>query len=430
MTRIDWIDTVVIGAGHAGLATSWALRGASREHVVLERGDIGDSWLRDRWDSLRLLTPAWLNELPGLAGRDDPDAFLSAATFAERLGVYAAAVQAPVLPRTLVRSLHPWTGTGTGTYRFRVMTDAGAWLAQNVIIATGPGTSPLVPAQVGDLSPDLHVVASSAYRNPRALPDGGVLVVGASSSGVQIADELARSGRRVLVAVGGHTRMPRRYRGMDIYWWLQRTGRLDRRIDEVPDPTAARRESSLQLIGRDPVLPVDLPALRDRGVELLGRWIAADGPRARFAEDLPATCGVAERRLRRILAAIDVHIDATGLTREVLAPDPPTAFLPSPARTIVDLRAEGVRTVVLATGHRPHLPWLRVPVLDEEGRIRQHLGVTPAPGLYTVGQRFQTRRSSGLIAGAQHDVAEVVAHLTQPRSGVAAGAASPEAGLR
>lgn len=429
MTRIDGIDTVVIGAGHAGLVTSRALRDAGREHVLLERGEIGDSWVHGRWDSLTLLTPAWMNELPGSPGGDDPDAFLTAAGFAERLRTYAAAVRAPVLPGTVVRGVHQVAGTGT--YRYRVMTDAGAWLAHNVIIATGPGGRPVVPAPAEGLSPDLHVVASSTYRNPRALPAGGVLVVGASSSGVQIADEIARSGRRVLLSVGRHTRVPRRYRGMDIYWWLQRTGRLDRRIDEVPDPIAARRESSLQLVGREPARAVDLPALSERGVELLGRWIGADGHCARFADDLTATCAVAERRLRRVLTAIDGHIDASGLEREVLPPDGPAGFVPAHSRASVDLRAEGISTVVLASGYRTHVPWLRVPVLDERGGIRQHLGVTPAPGLYTVGQRFQTRRSSGLIAGAQNDVAAVVAHLTRSAASVfPAVAARPEAGPR
>ncbi len=428
MTRIELIDTVVIGAGHAGLATSRALRDIGCEHVVLERGDIAEAWRRERWDSLRLLTPAWMNELPGMAGDSDPDAFLTAATFADQLEAYAATVQAPVLPHTSVLSVHPFAGSRS--YRYRVMTDGGAWLARNVIIAAGPGSVPVLPEPVGALSPAVHVLASSAYRNPHALPAGGVLVVGASSSGVQIADELARSGRRVLIAVGGHTRIPRRYRGMDIYWWLQRTGRLSRRIDDVADPVAARRESSLQLIGRYPTRSVDLPAMRDRGVELLGRWIGADSHRALFADDLTATSAVAERRLRRVLAGIDRHIDASGLTREVLPPDPPAGFVPPPSRLMVDLRAEGVTTVVLATGYRTHVPWLRVPVLDREGRIRQHHGVTPVAGLYTVGQRFQTRRSSGLIAGAQHDVAEVIAHLSQPRISVEAAAALPEAGAR
>lgn len=428
MTGIDRIDTVVIGAGHAGLAMSRALRAAGREHVVLERGDIGESWLNERWDSLTLLTPAWLNRLPGWTAPDAPDTFLTATTFAARLRAYAAAVQAPVQPNTTVRSVN--RSTDAGSCRYRVLTDAGTWLAQNVIVATGPGGSPVVPTPVADLSPDLHVLASSAYRNPQELPAGGVLVVGASSSGVQIADELARAGRRVLLAVGRHTRIPRRYRGMDIYWWLQRTGRLDRRIDEVPDRAAARRESSLQLIGRDPARSVDLPALRDRGVELLGRWVGAHGPRVRFAADLTVSCQTAEARLRRLLAAIDEHIDAVGLEREVLPPDPPTAFAPTPARTSVDLRAEGVTTVVLATGHRTYLPWLHVPVFDSTGRIREHLGVTPAAGLYTVGQRFQTRRSSGFIAGAQHDVAAVIDRIGRSAVGVAATGALPEGGLR
>lgn len=406
MTRID---TLVIGAGHAGLITSAALTDAGRDHVVLERGDVGDSWRRARWDSLTLLTPAWMNELPGWTSADDPDAFLTAPAFAERLRAYGSAVQAPVMPQTTVHAVCP---DASGPSRYRVSTDRGTWLARNVVLATGPGARPWVPEPVADLAPDLDVVPALAYRSPRGLRPGGVLVVGASASGVQIADELARAGRRVLVAAGRHTRVPRRYRGMDIYWWLQRTGRLDRRIDEVADPRAARREVSLQLVGRDPVHPVDLAALRDRGVELLGRWVAADGPTARFADDLPTSCADAERRLRRLLAAIDAHVAATGLELEVVEPDAPDTFSPPPSRTTVDLRAEGISTVVLATGYRTHLPWLEVPVLDRDGAIRQHHGVTPAPGLYTVGQRFQTRRSSGLIAGARHDVASVVAHLT------------------
>lgn len=422
------IETVVIGAGQAGLATSRALGEAGHDHVVLERGEVGDSWRR-RWDSLTLLTPEWMNELPGWAGPGgDPDAFPTAATFADRLGAFAASSQAPVLTATTV--LEVSAAVAAGRNRFQVTTDAGAWLARNVVLATGPGSRPVVPGPVRGLAADVDVISAAGYRNPRSLRGGGVLVVGASSSGVQIADELARSGRRVLVAVGRHTRVPRSYRGMDIFWWLQRTGRLDRRIEQMPDPRAARHEASLQVVGRHPAHSVDLPALRQRGVELLGHWTGAEGSRAAFADDLAASCADAERRMRRLLASVDAHAAATGLAHEVLAPDAPAPFLPTASRTCVDLHAEGISTVVLATGYRCHVPWLRIPVLDADGTIRQRNGATCVPGLFTVGQRFQSRRSSGLIAGARHDAAEVVSQIIGIRPQVPAIVVPPEGGSR
>jgi putative flavoprotein involved in K+ transport len=408
---MDTVHTVVIGAGHAGLVTSRALAAAGVEHVVLERGEVGRSWRDERWDTLTLLTPAWMNALPG-DGRhvEDPDAFLTARQFAARLADYAASGPAPVLTGTAVEQVR--AVASEGTRRFRVATQVGTWSARNVVVATGPGAHPVVPAALRALPARVSVVPALAYRRPSAVPPGAVLVVGASSSGVQIADELARSGRRVLLAVGRHTRVPRRYRGMDLYWWLQRTGRLDRRRTELADPGAGRHEPSLQLVGREPVHAVDLPALQSRGVELLGRLVGLHATRARFADDLAASAADADRRMRRVLASIDAHIAATGLSDEVLAPDVPAGYRPPPARTEVDLAAERITAVVLATGLRPHLPWLRVPVLGPDGAIREDHGISEVPGLYTVGQRFQSRRSSGLIAGARHDVAIVVDHLT------------------
>jgi putative flavoprotein involved in K+ transport len=407
---MDTVHTVVIGAGHAGLVTSRALAEAGVEHVVLERGEVGRSWRDERWDSLTLLTPAWMNALPGGTSRDDPDAFLTARDFADRLVAYAASGGAPVLggaPVQEVRALAP-----AGSRRFRVVTPVGTWLARNVVVATGPGSRPVVPAPLAQLPAQVHLLPALAYRRPSALPAGAVLVVGASSSGVQIADELARNGRRVLLAVGRHTRVPRRYRGMDLYWWLHRTGRLDRRITELPDPTTGRHEPSLQLVGREPGRAVDLPALQSRGVELLGRFVGVHGTTAQFADDLAARVADADRRMHRLLASIDAHIATTGLSDEVLAADVPAPHHPPVARTEVDLAAERISTVVLATGLRPHLPWLQVPVLGPDGAVREDHGISEVPGLYTVGQRFQSRRSSGLIAGARHDVAIVVDHLT------------------
>jgi putative flavoprotein involved in K+ transport len=265
------------------------------------------------------------------------------------------------------------------------------------------------------------VITSADYRNSRRLGAGGVLVVGASSSGVQIADELARSGRDVVLAVGRHTRMPRRYRGMDVFWWLEATGRLARTVDEVPDPDRARNEVSMQLVGRvgaDPVeSAVDLGALQRRGVRLTGRLLGLHGHAATFGDGLAVLTADADRRMHAFLDSVDRYVDRTGLTREVLPPVRPGAVRPLPAPTRLDLRAEGIGTVVLATGHRPDHGYVDLPVLAADGTFRQTRGVTEAPGLYVVGQRFQHRRDSGFIDGARHDAHAVVQHLT-------AGAAS------
>lgn len=238
MTAPHTTDTVVIGAGHAGLAVSRLLTRAGREHIVLDRGRVAERWRTARWDSLRLLTPAWMTRLPGSLPVDDPDAFWSAGELVGRLEQYAASFGAPLVTGVTVTRLTAGPHSG-----YDVHTTHGTWRARAVVVATGPHGAPRVPATVGRA--DLPVITSADYRSPRRLDAGGVLVVGASSSGVQIADELARSGRDVVLAVGRHTRVPRRYRGMDVFWWLEATGRLARTIDEVPDPDAARHDVSL-----------------------------------------------------------------------------------------------------------------------------------------------------------------------------------------
>lgn len=399
-------DTVVIGGGQAGLAVSWHLTVSRRDHVVIERGRVGHRWRVDGWDSLRLLTPNWMSRLPGWSYRhDDPDGYLPAAGLVEHLQRYADAFGAPVLTGTAVLSVRK---TVDG---FAVSTDRGTWHARHVVVATGACAQPFIPDAAARLRASLEQVTPATYRNPGALPPGGVLVVGASASGAQIARELCQAGRRVILAVGQHTRVPRRYRGMDIWWWLERLGRLDRPIDTVPDPDRARREPSLQLVGR-PGEDLDLGTLAEAGVVLGGRLIGVDGDRVRFADDLAATTRVAEARLRRLLDAVDSHVVTHGLTGEVLAPRPFRPLRPAPAITELDLAAAGIGTVVWATGYRPSYPWLQLPVLDGRGEIRQHRGLTPVAGLYAVGLRFGQRRSSGLLDGVRHDARTVVGHLT------------------
>ncbi len=407
-------DTVVIGAGHAGLAVSHRLTEAGRDHVVLDRGRVAERWRSERWDSLHLLTPNWMTRLPGwdYSGYD-LEGYMAVGELVSHLERYAEAFSAPVRTGTTVLSV---SATDRG---YRVVTDQGTWTTRHVVVATGPWGTPQIPAGVDTAASDLHLTTASRYRNPGALPDGGVLVVGASSSGVQIADELARSGRRVVLAVGRHTRMPRRYRGMEIFWWLERTGRLARTIDEVSNPAAARTEPSIQLVGHNEpdrfVEDLDLAALANRGVRLTGRLRTLHKGKASFEDNLPASVVESDARMHRFLDAVDEHIDRTGLGREVWAPVRPRQFVPTAVPARLDLRAEQISTVVLATGYRPHHPWLQVPVTASDGSIHQHRGITPAPGLYVVGQRFQHRRDSGFIHGARYDAESVVDHLTSSR---------------
>jgi putative flavoprotein involved in K+ transport len=416
-------DTVVIGAGHAGLAVSRLLTAAGHEHVVLERGRVGERWHTERWDSLRLLTPNWMTRLPGWTyGGPDPDGYLSAGGFVGLLDGYAASFGAPVIESTNVEqvSLAPQPSG----CRYLVVTDRGTWHTRHVVIATGPHGVPRRPAAVDPGG--IEVVAAPKYRNPAQLPPGGVLVVGASSSGVQIADELARAGRPVVLAVGRHTRMPRRYRGMDVFWWLSSTGRLARTIDDVPDVSAARREPSLQLVGRKHAGSLDLAVLRAHGVRLAGRLERVAGGTAWFRDDLAGTVTVAERRMHRVLDAADEYAVRAGLDTELCPPLRPPAIAVPATPDRVNLRAEQINTILLATGYRPHHPWLRLPITAPDGSIEQHHGVTAAPGVYVVGQPFQHRRDSTYIDGARHDAEAVVRTLLSRAGGLVASCASSQ----
>ena len=407
MDKLVHVDTVVIGAGHAGLAMSRLLTQAGHDHVVLDRGRIGERWRTERWDSLHLLTPNWMTRLPGWPySGPDPDGFMPASALVRSLERYATSFAAPVMSGTAVLAVHR-----AGLEQYDVATDRGAFRTSHIVVATGPHGSPRIPA--GLAAADVEVLTSNRYRNPAQLAAGGVLVVGASSSGVQIADELSRSGRDVVLAVGRHTRMPRRYRGMDAFWWLERTGRTARTIDEVRDPEVARSEPSLQLIGRPGHNhdDLDLATLQSRGVRVTGRLGSLAGHTATFADDLAHHVTAADQVMHRFLDAVDEHIDRTGLTAEVWPASRPAPVDVRPAPRRLNLAAEGIGTVLLATGFTPDHSWLHLPIHGPDGRIRQYRGVTDAPGVYVVGQRFQHRRDSGFIDGARHDVRAVATHL-------------------
>jgi putative flavoprotein involved in K+ transport len=436
---MPYTDTVIIGAGHAGLAMSRRLADRGVRHVVLDRGSVGERWRTARWDSFRLLTPNWLSRLPGWQYTGPaPDGFMTAGEFVGYLCDYARSFDAPVSPHTLVTRVEQascgfvvhterasWRDASesrSGQFQRRPRSGTGqqcgdgtAWAARCVVIATGYHNRATIPELASGLAPDIAQLTPAGYRSPSSLPDGGVLVVGGSASGVQIAHELVNAGRRVVLAVGSHTRLPRRYRGRDILWWLDRIGSLDRAIDDLPDPAGAMAEPSLQLAGTANGDRLDLDTLRRAGVRLAGRLRAIDGTRAEFADDMGETFGAAQRRLARLLAEIDAYAAATPGMADG-PPDPPPAIAVPTGPSTMDLRRPGISTVVWATGFRPWYPWLDVPVLDAGGRIRHCRGVTEVPGLYAIGLRFQHRRNSSFVDGARHDAAYLADQITASRT--------------
>lgn len=389
-------DTVVIGGGQAGLAMSRCLGELGIEHVVLERGRIAERWRSERWDSLRLLTPRWQSRLPsyGYTG-PSPDGYMTKDELVSYLVRYARAFAAPVETETTVMRVEP------DSRGYRVTTNRGTWLAQRVVVATGSCDTPLVPEAASALARGVRQLTASSYANPSSVPPGGVLVVGASASGVQIAEELARAGRDVVVAVGSHTSLPRSYRGRDVMWWMDRIGVLDEGADATRDLEAARRAPSLQLIGEP--RSIDLEGLRALGVRLAGRLTAADGSDVAFASDLGTSVAASERRRARMLARIDAFVAASDLERVFPHEErrPPMIVPKTPAA--LDLRREKIATVLWATGYVRRYPWLHVPVFDARGEIRHRDGITSLPGLYVLGLRLQRTRKSSFLDGVGAD---------------------------
>jgi putative flavoprotein involved in K+ transport len=407
-------DVTVIGAGQAGLAMSHCLTRQGIDHVVLERGGTANAWRTERWDSLRLLTPNWMSRLPGFTYTGaDPDGYMTAGEVGDHLDAYRASFGAPVRHETSVESVNP------ADDRFSLRTSTGTITSSAVVIATGACGTPHIPSIAADFPAQTRHLAPIHYRNAGDV-EGPVLVVGASASGAQIADELARTGHDVTLAVSNHVRLPRRYRGMDIHWWLEKVGVLDEHISQVEDPLKARRTPSLQLVGSPDGRNLGLNELRASGVQIVGRLAGVAGSTLQFSGSLANVVRSADLKQNRLLDRCDEYAIATGISPELTPPH-------RPDRTIVDeptltLDAERFRTVVWATGFRPQYPYLPTDLLDTKGGLRHDEGVTDQPGLLVLGTVFNRRRNSSFIDGVGRDATELAAEVRAHLERVAAPA--------
>jgi putative flavoprotein involved in K+ transport len=374
---------------------------------VLERGEVANSWRRERWESLRLLTPNWQSRLPGQRYEGpDPDGYLSVPEVTEFIERFAKSSRAPVRTGVNVTSVR------RAGDEYQVTTSDGEIRGRAVVIASGACNRPVVPPLSAAVPASVAQLTPFDYRGPGQLPGGGVLVVGASATGVQLAAEISRSGRPVTLSTGEHVRLPRLYRQRDVLWWMDAAGVWDQRYDEVDDLSRARKLPSPQLVGTPERSTLDLNALTALGVELVGRLAAVRDGRALFSGGLRNVFSLADLKMNRLLDSFDEWALTSGRDGEFAAPErfEPTRA-PQSARLQLDLRSGEIRTVVWATGFRPEYGWLDIPVTDEKGRLRHDGGVLEPPGLYALGLPVLRRRKSTFICGIEDDAREVTGHL-------------------
>jgi putative flavoprotein involved in K+ transport len=398
------IDVIVIGAGHAGLSASHMLTEHGVQHVILERGEIANSWRNERWDSLKLLTPNWQTRLPGYyyAG-EDPDEYMGMSELIQFMQDYAEYSHAPVLTNTNVTSVRKKGGV------YYITSDRGAWVAKAVVIASGACNTPSVPAVARDLPAHLTQLTGHDYRSPEQIAAGGVLIVGASASGMQIADELLKAGHEVNMAVGEHVRMPRHYRGRNILDWMDHCGILGERYDEVEDIARGRRLPSSQLVGCNDKPLLDLNSLSDQGARITGRLMGFNNGVAQFSGSLRNVVALADLKMKRLLNSNDETI----ANESDIAPAEQfddTRLDDTPVLTL-DLEAASIRTIIWATGFKPDYSWLDVPVLDRKGHLKHDGGIVESPGLYVLGLPLMRRRKSSFIFGIEDDARDITSHL-------------------
>ncbi|WP_424928348.1 flavin-containing monooxygenase [Amaricoccus tamworthensis] len=391
---MEKIDTVVVGAGQAGVAMSEHLTGHGIPHVVLERDRIAERWRTGRWDSLVANGPAWHDRFPNMEFDCDGDAFADKESVAAYFEAYAKRLDAPIRTGVEVKSVTPRDGG------FLLETSGGRIEAHNVVAATGPFQKPAIPPVIPADAPPVQM-HSNAYRNPDQLPDGAVLVVGGGSSGVQIAEELMKAGRRVYLSIGPHDRPPRRYRQRDNVWWL---GVLGKWAANTPGPGA--EHVTIAVSGAEGGKTIDFRRLAQQGMTLLGMTAGYDEGKVTFADDLRTNLIAGDQNYLSVLDEADAYIAKHGLD---LPPEPEARYIPEDPDCVtnpileLDLVEAGIGTVLWATGYQFDFGWIRADTFDDRGRPVHERGVSREPGIYFVGLPWQSHRGSSFIWGVWHD---------------------------
>ena len=405
---VETIEVLVVGAGQAGIAMSEHLSQNGIPHLVLERARIAEKWRTGRWDNLVANGPAWHDRFPGLEFAGDADAFPGKDTVADYFVDYAAQIAAPIRCGVEVMDVRR-NAKGPG---FQVQTSTGMIEARYVIAATGPFQRPVMPALVPD-DAGITQIHSAAYRNPDQLPKGGVLVVGAGSSGAQIADELMQAGRRVTLSVGPHGRPPRRYRGRDFVWWLGVLNKWD--AEASPDT----KHVTIAVSGAQGGKTVDFRQLAAAGMTLAGRVQGYADGEISFGGDLAANLAKGDADYLAVLAEADAYVTRNGLDLPpepeawLIAPDPICVTHPIAS---LNLAAAGITSIIWATGYALDFGWLKLDCFDAKGRPIHQRGVSREPGIYFLGLPWQARRGSAFIWGVWHDAKHVADHLAKLRA--------------
>lgn len=392
----ETVETVIVGGGQAGLAMSYCLSQRGREHIVLERARVAERWRTQRWDSLMFQFPNWSIGLPGRSyAGPDPDGFSHKDEILAFLEEYAVWIKAPLRTGVEVQSLRRGPHPG----RYLVSTNAGVFEARNVVIATGPYQRPRIPSLAAGLPADVVQVHAADYRNSQELPSGGVMVVGSGASGCQIAEELLTAGRQVFFAIGRHRRVPRRYRGHDVFWWRRALGHLDQKAEDTP---TERREPPPLVTGVGGGHDVDIRSYAKDGMTLLGHVREIRDGRVALIGDLEERLARGDQTFDEFTSAVDDYLRGRGIVSSEARPTTSARIAAKPPDEI-DIRVSDIRSVVWATGYALDFRWIELPVFDERGEPVQHRGATSAPGIYFLGLAWMHKVKSSFLYGVEED---------------------------
>ena len=401
------VDVAIIGGGQAGLATSWHLSQAKVDHVVLESGRVAETWRSRRWDSFCLVTPNWSVQLPGARyDGPEPDGFMSLAELVDYFQSYANSFDAPVEENSPVTKLE---ADGGG---FLLTLADGKIKARSVVVATGAYQRPHRPAGAESLPDNVVQLFAEEYSNPAALAPGAVLVVGSGQTGCQLAEEIHESGRKVFLACGRCVWVPRRLEGHDAVWWMVESGFMDRTPDKLPSPMA-RLLGNPQVTGHDGGRDLNFRVLNEMGVELLGRYVGAEGSKLQFADDLAASVDFGDARLADLLKFAEASCAAKGTAAPAFEMPPPLRI---ETRTELDVARDGVGTVIWTSGYRPDYGWVKFPVFDGMGFPVQVDGGTTVPGLYFMGVHWMRKNKSSILYGVGEDAGVVARQIAEAHS--------------